>query len=867
VDNTYSNLSSSTKTASGIFLDGTMKTIKVKAVSTDSNATKESLDPDDENYATINKWYTYTESTDGVYTVKLVSESIPNGTTVKYAQYPDANAAFWGAKTDGENEDVTIDTKHVFLKGADAGDYAKVYGNDNTVYLTVGVKDIRVANTGDDEDDSAVIINEVKSVTTGIKNANITVWYADQYDGAGDHTDSALYKADQVDGIAGESDQNSAGVYTLYKSNGYVVAAVVVGEDSASSKNLVYVSSKTGDDGVAQEAYDKTNDEWTWTRKVIQGGQEVELKEVGDSLQYLNDMTQYEWYQVKLNANDEVIGVESVATALTTGKTRFVNNITDLDTIENTSGVETVLYSQSFLNSKPSMKNNTLYVTSTIAANNGFYVSDTANIALIETVKNKQETTYETGAKALQSIIETLNQNNAGGFNYDISAVIEDGIATSVVIYDRTKNGTTTSGSSSSSDIMVVLPEGTGHVTVYTTNDSLALDDAIDAVTTEIENAGYTVTSGPNDGGENTITWIVRKGSLTRTFTYAHGTGEGEDLNVDQTFVTVDDDTVPLGATKTVAAAVGGITGYVRVVDKKNDIDKIVAADDASEALTSSSVLTTGYYKVVLSGGSIDGTNISKDNLVESGSGLYALGTATVKAGTGATGTGVAYNTDKYGAYGVVTYATIAANDGDGNDGQATIGDVGYVKLTTISSSETDGAEKAVAYNTADVLSAFTNSERYALNGAVYTKTAQAPDSVKLTGDTVYEEVYTITVASGSEPTSEPAVINGEETSKTVGKYTFGYTKNSYVSILGTNSWYVKASDATNAIITVTVNCSNKADITGTDTVTVSASDSGATVGSAVSFASNSTSVQRTITVSNPTKDTEISVTGSNNKA
>ena len=47
------------------------------------------------------------------------------------------------------------------------------------------------------------------------------------------------------------------------KENGYIIAAVVVGEDAAASKNLVYAHT----DDVEMESYDKTADEWTWTRK------------------------------------------------------------------------------------------------------------------------------------------------------------------------------------------------------------------------------------------------------------------------------------------------------------------------------------------------------------------------------------------------------------------------------------------------------------------------------------------------------------------------------------------------------------------------------------------------------------------------
>ena len=114
-----------------------------------------------------------------------------------------------------------------------------------------------------DSNRSDIIIDGVDSVTTGIKNANITPWDAE--DARKDAEDDI--KDREASGVA-------SGVYTLYKENGYIIAAVVVGEDAAASKNLVYAHT----DDAEMESYDKTADEWTWTRKVISDGQEVEIK-------------------------------------------------------------------------------------------------------------------------------------------------------------------------------------------------------------------------------------------------------------------------------------------------------------------------------------------------------------------------------------------------------------------------------------------------------------------------------------------------------------------------------------------------------------------------------------------------------------
>ena len=183
----------------------------------------------------------------------------------------------------------------------------------------------------------------MQSVTTGVKNASLTGWNVTE--ATSELTTDTIKKLEG--GVA-------SGVYTLYKSNGYVIAAVVVGEDNEASKNLVYVSSSS----VNYEAYDKANDEWTWTREVIIDGEKAELTEVGDSLTYLGKMNKGEWYQVKYNAKGEVIDVlDGDTTSEDKGNyddwslkvgTDYQTDITKLyQTIKD--GKDSILYTQSFI--------------------------------------------------------------------------------------------------------------------------------------------------------------------------------------------------------------------------------------------------------------------------------------------------------------------------------------------------------------------------------------------------------------------------------------------------------------------------------------------------------------------------------------
>ena len=402
VDTGLSNLANKTADANAIFLDGTSEVIKV-------DMTKSTGVPADPR---ANSWFSYTVNKDGVYTLKIVASEIDKANGVKTAQYHDATG------------DVEIDKKHVSLAGGNqiGSAYAKVYGNDDSIYLTAELKAITDKNSA-----STTIISGVDNVTTGVKNANLKTW------------SEATVNAKK------STQYGPSGVYTLYKDNGYVIAAVVVGEDDAASKNLVY----THKSSVELESYDKAADEWTWTRKVISNGEEIVLTEVSDSLSYLNNMAQYTWYQVKYNAAGEVIGVTD-ADAVGAGadaKTDIYAQwdlkaneyVTDINKVETAINAEdTVLYTQAFSNDVPSLKGSTLFVST--KSTQGFFVAEDAKVVLIQTNDLKQTTTYEVGVDALEDMIDDLNavkDSNPAVYNYTVSAILEDGAATSVIIYDR----------------------------------------------------------------------------------------------------------------------------------------------------------------------------------------------------------------------------------------------------------------------------------------------------------------------------------------------------------------------------------------------------------------------------------------------
>ena len=469
-DTNNSNLATKTTDANAIFLDGTSKIIEVSKTKGDGfDNTK--ISP------VINEWFTYTVDKNGVYTLKNI-KSKGYTTDLKVGQ------SSQGAVTE-------IDKKHVSLDG-DGSTFKKVYGNADSIYLTASLK--KVVTDGK----RYAVIAGVDNVTTGVKNASIKTWNADQ---AKKDVDS---KWDETTPDWGGA---SFGVYTLFKDNGYVIAAVVVGDDAASTKNLVFSHKKD----VELESYDKTEDEWTWTRKVVNAkGEEIVLTEKSDSLSELNQMKKGLWYQVKYDAKGNVIEVDDAANAFKSEPNKYITDFADIQKAVNKE--DTVLLeivadakTKTALEDKLSLKGSTLYdVTST---KSGVAVDDDTHIVFIQTNDNKTTTSYETGIKALETALKNLNEVSKGVYNYEFSAYIEDGIATTVVIRDLEEVGYTDNGSHGSTDLKVTVKNGAIAVTGPKAPADVTTDEMTSAIVDALSDLGYKDVKVTVSGGD--ITKVV----------------------------------------------------------------------------------------------------------------------------------------------------------------------------------------------------------------------------------------------------------------------------------------------------------------------------------------------------------------------
>ena len=545
-----SNLVNGTANAKALFLDGTVDTIRVNMDKSDIAPYENGAEPGGYNKNSIlNTWCTYTKNNSDVYTVKQVADVSANGDDYLPGGSKGGSLAQYH-QTAG-NTEFKIDKKHITLDGnnSHSGQFARVYGNEKTVYLTAELSNL--TNQGG----VWGVIKDVDSVTTGVENANLLVWTdQDAADTAG--TDKVEIGALNRPANSGD-DPNyaSKGVYTLYNKDGIVIAAVVVGEDDGTARNLVYAH--TGD--IDWESYNGEGSTradgdglFTWTRKVISDGQEITLTEVSDGNSDLAAMAQYHWYQIKTNGDGEVTGVYRMPEDKIGGTKHDkldVAKLTRLDdlaldykvdyvedekgvtqgeiayTIQN--GANNILYwNKNYIESNLYMDGRTLYVATD--DDYGFIVNSNVKWVVQQWDNNAKETYIDEGTTAagLDNMIKELNRRNTdpdrGGkitpYNYQVSAIIESGIASSVVIfsnendYNRPNGGGTTEGVEATVDLTGVLSDAK----VYDAKDveiegvairggnrfTVKTGDVITVVDADIANEKFTATPAPAGNAE-----------------------------------------------------------------------------------------------------------------------------------------------------------------------------------------------------------------------------------------------------------------------------------------------------------------------------------------------------------------------------
>jgi len=449
LDRNGSNLVNRIATANAVFLDGTSETIQINMTKSTWNDVVYT-DQNTEGEALLNTWCTYTKNGD-IYTVKEVF-SAGSSTNLTGAKAATSQFHQTGTTTGREaDKEFEINLKNLRLDGGGtaADGFRYVYGDSDSVYLTSELEELRWT----DGNGNIAIVTGAETVSTGIIDTSITVW---DIKGAADTAEDSKVKGE----IPYNANNVAHGVYTLYDKDGIIIAAMAVGEGSA-AKDLVYVHSDSldleSDNGNSSRA--AGDGLWTWSRRVIRDGQEVTLTEVGDASEELEFMEQYKWYEVREDGNGDVIKVTRADIALgTTGRDRFVEDYTKINDTVELDNVSTVLYhTEGGPNANQNdgfgmTKDETLVVkgNNTLAVNtkegSGIHFRNDVNVVLQYWNRNTKEIDIMAGEGVddLKDMVDIVNDitKNTDRYNdgvkktYYVSALIENGLATDIVIFD-----------------------------------------------------------------------------------------------------------------------------------------------------------------------------------------------------------------------------------------------------------------------------------------------------------------------------------------------------------------------------------------------------------------------------------------------
>ena len=623
-----------------IFLDGTMKVIKVNM--------KDSTGVD--AGAIVNTWCTYSVNSKDVYTLEAVSTSY-NEDHGQWAQ----NVKDGGIYNNGTVADTyTIDKGHVSLVASSDGVKSdkRVYGNDKTVYINVdtsviacksdyeqqttktgnGYSDVQSTPaadldkyymTGSTDVNKAIIIDDVESVTVGVKNTNIVV---DDVV-ANDYNDSTNTPYTDAQVAVPKSE-----IYTLYE-GGDVIAVITIGEDQGTTSKYVYVHT----DDVEWEEYGHgTSEKWRWEREVLMDGKITSLYEVTDSNYSKIDtahMNQGEWYKISFDADGNVRKVDGHAA----WASNYATAVEDVETYYDANKKTTIIdvdYRTTHLAGGLRFVDGTLYTD----YNNrkGFSVATDVNVVYAN-AKLKSGVKAPTGNfadvtwfdetivkgsdyRALESALKLIDSRDADiGFCGVLAAVIEDGVATTIIIndtygeyIDQGGSEAPTLGKYSSAvdeklaakiagdplNLAKAKVSGTNELTLVGHyaggNLVVQMEDAISAL-------GYKVIdSKPNATTPTTWEFSVEKDGKKTTITCDTTADIGDEywaLTVDGKVVEyVEDGTA---ATTAAPGATGKATGYIKTNDGGTTWTYAANAT-AYGNLTAETEIKTGYYEITV---------------------------------------------------------------------------------------------------------------------------------------------------------------------------------------------------------------------------------------------------------------------------
>ena len=428
-----------------------------------------------------------------------------------------------------------------------------------------------------------------------------------------------------------------------------MIAAVTIGENDGASSSYAYITSSQPN----REAYDANADEYTWTREAVVNGEIVELREVGDTLEYLSraNMKQGEWYEIKYDVDGNVRKVEDIPFAASNDHDdahKYISEVLDVELSVNDN--DTVLLADlgdhddnAYDITALTFKNGTLYTDTN--ATLGFSVSPDVKVVLALADKNGAEfdevSDGYTGYNGLEKALRDLNANSAGfaAGTVEVSAVLENGVATSIVINDTNAKGSTV--------IVTPGPSSEMGVTVYEDARTIVANFVDGTSTTQMRNAIYSAMR--NAGIEPLYV------DMNNYVAMAEG-GYFYDLTVNTYYsITVDNDVVDYALCNVNNASKAAKTTKAITVTGDGTHAK-VTADGASPSTSYKTYANASYA----SGATVSGNTVIETGYVgRPGIGSVAGGTLTMDANIKSAGF------VKYGSNLTLTYtaSTPAAAD------------------------------------------------------------------------------------------------------------------------------------------------------------------------------------------------------------
>ncbi len=478
-DRTGSNISIKTADAAAIFLDGTMDTITVNVTDTNKNIDK--LDGKDENDAgnltgddryyeqwtsggdySLNRWYTYTVTENGVYTLKPVGDgermivtNLADGTVINCSN-------------------VRLDDMY--------GWNGRAYGNDNSVYITAEAGEVDNSHNAD------AAITEVEGLYTGVQNVDIEMTAAAR----GDVTDTTKNTTAQA-----------ANVYTVFDSDRYIIGSIVLGEAQGSTANYAYILS-----GAKSE--EKIGDTYYWEFDAVLGGEKQTLTAASKYPSTITELEVGKVQELRFDG-DYVISVKDIPAADIYNTSDYRNGI-KIDDEE----VYFVDVDNRARGEALRLEGRTLY-TDTFDV--GLTLTSDAKAVVIQDENNKKDvkTNYATVAEAVAALGDPSTATGKQYVGRIIAVLNSQGVA-EWVVFDSDTAIRTGSDNGYVDDSSNILNAEANRYTMTVTVDALKYateGELRNAVVSALQEIGYNASYVNITGAAGNATWTGEAWSMT----------------------------------------------------------------------------------------------------------------------------------------------------------------------------------------------------------------------------------------------------------------------------------------------------------------------------------------------------------------